>query len=241
MRSCGVLLPLGAALFLSVPTALVAETREAYLERLRDICSVECMQPRELVRTARKRGSGYDHDMAGIFDIIDVSRWNDKYLLLTQFGSSGLFERPGTRTPLSFRPLTEPNAVVVEMDAATFFDLPNMPIPGAKDRRLASEASAPERGDDGGILVEGDRDLIFSKPTLAKLRQMFINRRIVVRGAPRLEPTLRGARLDYRLKKLTLEVDNADDIVLLPRFDKNGEAIVDGEFTETRASAGSGD
>ncbi|MEM1196891.1 MAG: hypothetical protein AAGH57_12365, partial [Pseudomonadota bacterium] len=46
-------------------------------------------------------------------------------------------------------------------------------------------------------------------------------------GSPRLTPVWVGGRKDYRNKQVTLEVANADDLALLPRFDDEGEPIKD--------------
>ncbi|MEO0589739.1 MAG: hypothetical protein AAFZ11_04175, partial [Pseudomonadota bacterium] len=82
----------------------------------------------------------------------------------------------------------------------------------------------------GDIIVEGDVDLKQRKPTLAKLSNQFINRRIVVRGTTRLEPTWIGGRRDYRRKQVSLIVDNADDLVVLPRYDEDGNPILEGRL-----------
>lgn len=224
-----VILSCVAALALGVPQLAAAEpreSREAYLDRLRDVCSVECLQPRDLLREARKRDWGTASvedagDMAGIMDIVDVSRWNDKYLLFTALPQGPLFDFAGQQTPLSLRPITLPNAIVIELDEATFFDLLRLPVPGS------AEAKAPRLDAEGNIIVERDRDMKFTAPTLRKLRDTFRDRRIVVRGAPRLEAAFDGGRLNHAEKKLFLQVDNADDLVLLPRFDKQGEPILD--------------
>jgi hypothetical protein len=218
-----------AALTCSLPGIAAAETREtreAYLDRLRDVCSVQCMQPRELLREARKRDWGAARveeagDMAGIVDIVDVSRWNDKYLLLTALPQGPQFDFSSQLTPLSQRPVTMPNALVIELDEATFFDLMRVPVPGS------AKARGPRVDAEGNIIVERDRDLKFSRPTLNALRDTFRNRRIVVRGTPRLEAVFDGGRVNHAEKKLFLMVDNADDLVLLPRFDENGEPILD--------------
>ena len=85
------------------------------------------------------------------------------------------------------------------------------------------------RADDaatGGIVVEGERDQEFVEPTLGTLRTYFRNRRVVVRGQPRLETVFIGARRDFRRKQVTLEVGSADNLVLLPRYDENGDPVM---------------
>lgn len=231
-----------AALTLGLPgvaTAETRETREAYLERLRDVCSVDCLRARDLLREARKRDWGTARvedggDMAGIIEIVDVSRWNDKYLLLTALPQGPLFDFASQQTPLSLRPVTMPNAIVIELDEATFFDLMRVPVPGS------AEAQTPRLDTEGNIIVERDRDMKFTKPTLNALRDTFRNRRIAVRGTPRLEAVLDGGRIDHARKKLFLEVDNADDLVLLPRFDENGEPIFDGPLAGLALARGGG-
>ena len=239
MRS--VMLALGAALALGPagPASAEAESRAAYLERLRDVCAVECLQPRDLLREARKRDWGAasvedSGDMAGIMDIVDVSRWNDKYLLFTALPQGPLFDFAGQQTPLSLRPVAMPNAIVIELDEATFFDLLRVPVPGS------AEAQTPRLDAEGNIIVERDRDMKFSRPTLRTLRDTFRDRRIVVRGSPRLEAVFDGGRIDHARKKLFLQVDNADDLVLLPRFDKRGEPIFEGPLAGLAPAPGGG-
>ncbi|MEO0700272.1 MAG: hypothetical protein AAFY81_11245, partial [Pseudomonadota bacterium] len=58
------------------------ETREAYLERLRDVCSVECLKPRDFRRAARKQSKSDKSDMALMMDVRDIRRDEENYLLL---------------------------------------------------------------------------------------------------------------------------------------------------------------
>jgi hypothetical protein len=97
-----------------------------------------------------------------------------------------------------------------------------------------------EAGDED-IVVEGDAPAKKVKPTLSSLSGLLLNRRVVVRGSPRLTAVWKGGRLDYRNKQVTLEVDNVEDLVLLPRFDEDGEAIVDGEFNLNAINAAGAD
>jgi hypothetical protein len=197
----------------TAPT-LPAEAYEDYLDRLRYVCEVDCLPRRELLRTARKRGRGASHEMAGILDIGFVSEWNGKYLLHAG-GVQNVDGRLGL-TPMSFRPITAPEAVVVELDRQTFFDLLNVPLPGT------GRSGPPVIDENGNIIVSRDRYAKFSRPTIRRLRAAFRDRRIVVRGMPRLEEVFVGGRLDYRRKKLFLTVDDPDNIVLLPRYDAQG-------------------
>lgn len=207
----------------TIPAAL-DETREEYFDRLRYVCEADCMQPRTLLRTARKNGRGASDDIAGVLDVLSVSEWNGKYLLHTgsvnrtdagDFMLQGV-NRVGQLTPFSFRPVFDPDIIVVELDRQTFFDLLNVPVPGT------GRSGAPVIDEDGNIIVSQDRFAKFSKPTLRNLRSAFRNRRIVVRGAPRLEVTFNGGVRDFRRKKLFIEVNDPEDLVLLPRFDKDG-------------------
>jgi len=50
----------------------------------------------------------------------------------------------------------------------------------------------------------------------------------VVRGMPERLPRLVGARLDYRRSQMTIRIDSADDVVILPRYDEEGNPILDG-------------
>lgn len=200
------------------------ETREQYFDRLRYVCEADCMQPRELLRTARRNGRGATEDVAGILDVLSVSEWNGKYLLHTgsvNRNDAGEFvwwgtNRVGQMTPFSFRPVFDPDIVVVELDRQTFFDILRVPVPGT------GRSGEPVIDEDGNIIVSQDRFAKFSKPTLRKLRSAFRNRRIAVRGTPRLDVPFTGGRRDFRRKKLFIEVNNVDNLVLLPRFDKDG-------------------
>jgi hypothetical protein len=219
-----------AALFASLPAA--AGTREAYLESLRMICAPGCKGPRDLLRSARKEGRGADQDVAAMIDVADVSIWNGKYLLHSSLADQAFNNALGGRTPLFAPPITSPNTIVVEMDEATFFNLLNVPTP---EEQAAMQAEA-ERS--GGIVVERDRRRNLTKPTLATLRSAFRNRRIVVRGQPRLEVPLVGARRDFRRKKLFIELNDAGDLAFLPRYDRNGEPVFDGPLEGLRAAYG---
>lgn len=214
-----------AILCASHPAAGQAETYQQYLQRLDEICSTECLQPRDVLRTVRKREadertSTPQLDVAAILDIASVAQWNGKFLLLADTTNLADFNALGQRTPGRFRPVTQPNQIVVEMDRETFFDLLNLPMPG--DEPAIDEA--------GNIIVSQDRFRNFSEPTLAKLRTMFRNRRIVVRGEPRLEVPFIGGRRTFREKKVFLQLESPDDLVILPRYDREGQPVPGGEF-----------
>jgi hypothetical protein len=227
------------ALLASSPT--VAENRGAYLELLREICAADCMEPRDALRTVRRHGRGATKDVALIMDVADVTMWDDKYLLHTELPQAFDLDPEllgnqafGSRTPALSRPVTAPNTIVVELDEDTFFALLNVPTPR---EQAAMKAAQDEKA---GIIVKRDRPRNFTRPTLAQLRETFRNRRIVVRGTPRLEAVFVGARLDHRRPKLFVEVDNADHLAFLPRYDKNGEPIFDGPLESLRADYGAG-
>jgi len=211
-----------------IPNPVSAEARESYLERLRMICEPGCLGPRDLLRSVRKRGGGADQDVAAVINVAAVSVWNGKYMLHSGQGDQAFDTALGSQTPLQSRPVTGPDTVVVEMDEATFFDLLNVPTP---QEQAAMRAKA---GREGGIIVERDRSRNFTKPTLNSLRSMFRNRSIVVRGQPRLEAVFVGARKDYRRKKVFIALDGASDLVFLPRYDRNGEPILDGPLEGLR-------
>ena len=226
---------------LFVPSPAAAESREAYLERLREICAAQCLEPRDALREARRNGRGASEDVALIMDVADVTMWDDKYLLHTDLpqvfdldpellGTEGF----GSNTPALSRPMTGPNTIVVELDEDTFFALLNVPTPKEQAAMQAAQ------GKDEGIIVKRDRGRLLSRPTLAQLRDVFRNRRIVVRGTPRLEAVFVGARLDHRRPKLFVEVNNAAHLAVLPRYDKKGEPILDGPLESLRADYGAG-
>lgn len=210
------------------PNAVSAEARESYLERLRTICEPGCMGARDLLRSVRKRDRAADQDVAAIINVADVSVWNGKYMLHSGVGDQVFETLPGSQTPLASRPIAGHNTIVVELDEATFFDLLNVPTP----QEQAAMRAQSERED--GIVVERDRSRNFTKPTLNSLRSTFRNRRIVVRGQPRLEAVFVGARKDYRRKKVFIAVDDASDLVFLPRYDSSGEPILDGPLEGLR-------
>jgi len=213
-----------AALASAIGAPASAETREEYLARLRDVCEVECLQPRALLRTARKRGSSDKSAMSGILDVRYVSRNGEKFRLhsepplmadfwdLQQF-NFGMPEYDG-------RSVTNRNDIIIEFDQQTLFDLLNVPTPAA-----FAGSGTPAVNDDDDILVEGDRNRTIDKPTLKALSSLLRNRRVVVRGTPRLTPSIVGARRDFRRKQLTIELGNADDLVLIPRFDEDGKPL----------------
>ncbi|MGB3471632.1 MAG: hypothetical protein WBA51_12490 [Erythrobacter sp.] len=216
---------LAFAVMLATGTPASAETREEYLARLKDVCEVECLQPRTLLRTARKRGSGDKSAISGILDVRYVSRLGDKFRLHSepprmadfwdlQQLNFGMPEYDG-------RSVTNRNDIIVEFDQQTLFDLLNVPTPAGSG---APASGANDSGDDD-ILVEGDRNRTIDKPSLKALSSLLRNRRVVVRGTPRLTPSIIGARRDFRRKQLTIELGNADDLVLIPRFDQDGNPL----------------
>ena len=226
---------------LAAQPSAAAENRDAYLERLREICAADCMEPRDALRAVRRQGRGATEDVALIMDVADVTMWDDKYLLHTELPQAfdldpELLGNPGfgSRTPALSRPVTAPNTIVVELDEDTFFALLNVPTP----REQAAMKAA--QGKEEGIIVKRDRPRNFTRPNLAQLRDAFRNRRIVVRGTPRLETVFVGARLDHRRPKLFVEVDNAAELAFLPRYDKDGEPIFDGPLESLRADYGAG-
>lgn len=231
--------------FLSPASANVPETREAYLERLRDVCAVECLEPRDFRRKARKQKSNDTSDLAVMMDVRSVRRDGDKYLLLSAdlersnletlaiLGAAGIDTSGRTGVgglPRGGQANTNPNLIIIEMDEQAVADLLRIPVGSATPRPLLDA--------NGDIIVEGEIDKKSKTPTIAELKNTYINRRIVVRGAPRLEPTWVGGRRDFRRKQVTLEVDNADDLVMLPRYDSDGNPILDGALAGLANSEG---
>lgn len=225
------------ALAFTAPTIASAEPYEEYLNRLRDICSVECLQPRQFQRTARKRSTDEEADMALVMDVAEVRRVGRKFelynidtqsspLVETQLlGSAGINTSSSNGVgglPRGRQTGRHPNVVVIEIDEAAIYDLLN----------AGSQTSDPgDPGDrtdepDGDIVVDADAQRKVIEPTLPNLRAYFRNRRVVVRGQPRLEAVFIGARRDYRRKQVTLQVDNPGFVALLPRYDKNGEPVL---------------
>ena len=235
-----------AALLAIIPASASAqETRDAYLERLKDVCAVECLTPRDFRRKARKQKASDDSDLAVMMDVRSVRRDGDKYLLLSSdleisnletlaiLGAAGvdISGRTGVGgLPRGGEASSNPDLIIIEMDEQAVADLLRIPVGSATPRPLLDA--------NGEIIVEGEVDRKSLAPTIAELKNTYINRRIVVRGAPRLEPTWVGGRRDFRRKQVTLEVDNADDLVMLPRYDENGEPILDGALAGLATNAG---
>jgi hypothetical protein len=226
-----------AAIGLSFPATVSAEPYQEYLSRLRDICSVDCLQPRQFQRTARKRGSADEGDMALIMDVVEVRRVGNKFELYnidTQnnalvdvelLGSAGINTSSSNGVgglPRGRQTARHPNVIVIEIDETAMYDLLNAGLQASGLANPDDLASEPE----GGIIVGGDAEREVVAPSLAEMRSYFRNRRVVVRGQPRLEAVFIGARRDFRRKQVTLEVDNAGFVALLPRYDKNGEPVL---------------
>ncbi len=204
------------------------------------------MQPRPFQRAARKRGARGEEDMAVIMDVALVRRRGDRFELLNLelqanplqteaiLGSAGINTSSSNGIgglPRGNNGALSPNVIVIDLDAQAFADFLNPPEK-QPSQPLGSASPETRQSDEADILVEGDRQTKPKprKPTLASLRAAFLNRRIVARGTPRLEAQWVGGRKDYRRKQVTLVVDNADDLVVLPRFDGDGNPILNGEF-----------
>ncbi|MEO1648560.1 MAG: hypothetical protein AAFR32_07055 [Pseudomonadota bacterium] len=223
----------GAALMLA-PSPAFAETREAYLERLKVVCEVQCLKPRDFRRAARKQRDGEAKELAVMMDVLYVRRAGEKYQLMSAdlersnletlaiLGSAGIDVSGRTGAgglPRSRDGNLTPDTIVIELDEQALADLLNTPS--------AQTDKPPVASDDDGIVVEGEAQPDKVKPTLASLKSRLLNRRVVVRGNFRLTPVWNGGRLDYRRKQVTLELDNSDDMVVLPRFDDDGEPIAE--------------
>lgn len=219
----------GLAVMIALPVPAFSESRESYLARLRDVCAPGCLPPREALRNARRRPASEEGDIAAILDIRAVSREGGTFRLHTEEkAEADYFDMQQFDFGMpEFRsiPLTSVNDITVEMDGETLADLIALLPPS---RRKALEA--PKAAEGADILVEGERGERAVRPTLSQLRALLRGRRVVVRGQPVLTPALVGARRDFRRKRLTIELGNADDLVILPRYDEDGRAIVDGEI-----------
>lgn len=204
-----------------------SETREAYLARLQYICEVECLQPRELLRTARKRRASVQGDLAGIIDIGYVSERDGKFLLHEHEPNPlDMSELDFGMPQLEQSQMVNANRIVIELDEQTARDLLGEPA--------TAVASARKGGGDSGIVVEGDRQRKLAKPSLEAIEDLFRQRRIVVRGTPRLDVGFVGARRDRRQKMLTILPASADDVVILRRYDADGNPVLDGRLAGLR-------
>ena len=221
------------------------ENRNVYLEQIKDVCSVECLKPREFRKKARKQASKDNADLAVMMDVRSIRRDGDKFVLLSLdltrsdletlavLGAAGIDTSGRTGVgglPRGDQAGTHPDMIVIEIDAQAVTDLLRAPA--------APVALKSEEGLNGDIIVESQTERQVDRSMLAGLKTALINRRIVVRGSPRLQPTWVGGRLDYRNKQVTLEVDNADDLVMLPRYDEDGQPIFDGPLASLRADYG---
>lgn len=237
LRHFVLLISLGAVSHFVVPSPAQSETYQEYLERLRAVCSVECMQPRDFQRAARRRDRDDISDMALIMDVVEVRRIGDRYQLLSREpGSSALVEQnvlgsAGIDTsgstgigglPRGRRGGTHPNLIIIELDEPTVREILGIVSVPESDTEIEGSRVNDDRDD---ILVEGDPQEEVELPSLGNLRTHFRNRRVVVRGQPRLEAVFIGARRDFRRKQVTLEVDSADDFVFLPEYNDEGEAV----------------
>lgn len=234
-----------------------SESREAYLARLRDVCAANCLEPKPFQRAARKRKGDEEGDMAVIMDVAYVRLNGERFELFNLdlesnaletvqlLGSAGIntSQRGGVGgLSRSRNGALSPEVVVVSLDRQAFADFLNPLEPlddTAAPRRKAASGAAV--GDDD-ILVEGEQQQQVErrKPTLAELKSLFRNRRIVVRGTPELTATWVGARLDHKNKQVSLMVKNAEDLVLLPRYDDDGNPVLDGELAGLGALPGAG-
>ncbi len=239
-------LGIGAAVFAVSPAAAEPETREEYLDRLRDICAVDCRQPRSFIRTARKIRRSEDTELALIMDVAFVRRAGDRYELFNvdmeddPLVTLALLESAGINTsgsngvgglPRGRYGVLSPNVIVVSLDEQVLFDLYEASQPTGED---AGEGDNPGRApgqatrDEDGILVEGDSDRTIDKPNMQALRSILFKRRIVVRGKPTLTPVFVGGRIDHKNKQVTLMLESADDLVILPSYDEDGNPVLDG-------------
>lgn len=222
MRSVILGIGAGAVLLAIMPAPAFSESRDAYLTRLRSVCENGCLQPRQLLRTARKRGSGTQGELAGILDIRHVSRTGGKFYLHTsaperldrwdfpfEFGMSEYKQNAITNT----------GDIRVEIDKQTMMDLLHEPS--------ATEVGAPAVEAGADIVVEGLGPRESRRPGLQELHARFFARRIIIRGRPRLETVMVGGKLDRHRRQLTLQLRDADDLVVLPRFDEDGRAVFD--------------
>ena len=219
-------------------SASQAETYESYLSRLKDICEVECLQPRDFQRKARKQSSKNKGDMEIIMDVAYVTREGPTYQLhnldrensyfddLQLLGSAGI--NTSSRNGIGGLPRgrsnpVHPDLIIIEMDEATVRELLGLQ-PVADSETGTGKVRIGSRKSDG-IIVEGETTKDGKKVSQIDFRSLMRGRRVVVRGKPRLQAVWLGARSDRRRKQVTLELSDADDLVLLPRYDDDGKPL----------------
>lgn len=239
MKHARIFLTCVAVSLMAVPAKASSEDREQYLDRLRAVCEADCLQPRQFQRAARKRASSDDNDMAIIMDVAYIRREGSKIELFNMnlersiLEERTILESAGINTssrngigglPRGRGPASDPNVIIIELDQQSVFDLLNPPS------LATQETSSTGISSDGEIVVEEQLGRDLNMPTLAALRASLLNRRIVARGKPRLEVGIVGARRDFRRKQVILELSSADDLVMLPRYDDDGNPVLDGEL-----------
>ena len=232
------------------------ESRESYLARLRDVCAVTCLEPKPFQRAARKRKGEEAGDMAVIMDVAYVRLNGERFELynldlesnaletVQLLGTAGIntSQRGGVGgLSRSRNGALSPEVVVVSLDRQAFADFLNPLLPddeAAQDapgaRAGAKRGAGARAGDDIVVEGEGERPRKARQPSLAELKSLFRGRRIVVRGSPQLTPVWVGARIDQKNRQVSLMVNNADDLVLLPRFDGDGNPVLEGELAGLR-------
>lgn len=235
MRKIGIVALCFGIGLIGAPSPASSETREDYLARLRAVCEVGCMEPRDLLRTARKRGRGSKADMAAILDIASISRFEDRVRLHTAAFDGDLVTDvlANNGEPLT----TNPYDIVIEMDVEIMLQLVALATPPP-----TQEPPTQAEADPGADAAASAKEIIVKRksvprllvPSLVTLRSLVTNRRVVVRGRPVLTPPLIGIRLDRRRSQLTLVIDSVDDLVLLPRYDDAGNPILDGPLQGLR-------
>lgn len=130
----------------------------------------------------------------------------------------------------SERPVTSTSDIVVEIDKDILIDLFQIKNP-SDEAAARTDIGQP----DSDIVVEGKREAKAPHVTLKQVRELLAERRIVVRGKPRLTVMNRSVHSDHRRKQLTLLLASANDLVVLPSYDKDGNPIFDGPLAGLRA------
>ncbi len=199
------LFALSAAASMVAAMPVQAESLAFYVQRIDDICAINCLAPFELKQDVRELKEGEESERAATLYTAVVREFPDRYELhlVDQF---------------------TPDCIVIEMEEEVLYDLLNPPLDYGAN--TSADAPAPQAG---GILVRGKRRSEIIEPSLEAAEALFLKRRVIVRGPARAQPLIAGiGRRRRESLQVRIVLGNADDIVILPNQTRDGKPIFDG-------------